>query len=115
MIQVALPRDPTKVDCCQILLAIKMVAAPGTIPLSSIAVMDQTINTFNSIVWSLMGDDTSIADIFMRVKAMYEVDQIVNKVQDGTERYPQEENKGKAMKVEFRCAASCPSDRLTSN
>lgn len=92
-----------------------MVAAPGSIPLSSIAVMDQTINAFNSIVWSLMGDETGVADTLMRVKALYEVDQILNKVQDGTEAYPREETKGKAMKVEFRCVASFPPNQVTIN
>lgn len=82
-----------------------MVASPGTIPLASIAVMEQTTQTLNTTMWSLLSDGPSIGETFMRVKALYEVDQIVNKVQDGAESYPPETSKGKAMKVEFRWVA----------
>ncbi|KAG8930108.1 hypothetical protein FRC01_003253 [Tulasnella sp. 417] len=89
-------------DSGLLLLAIKMVASPGTIPLASIAVMEQTTQALNNMMWSLVSDGPSIGETFMRVKALYEVDQIVNKIQDGTENYPPEECRGKAMKVEFR-------------
>lgn len=83
-----------------------MVASPGSVPLASIAVMEQTTQTLNRMMWSLMSDGPSIGETFMRVKALYEVEQIVNQIQDGTESYPPEGNEGKAMKVEFRCVKS---------
>ncbi|KAG8892769.1 hypothetical protein FRC00_011570, partial [Tulasnella sp. 408] len=89
-------------DSGLLLLAIKMLASPGSVPLASIAVMEQTTQTLNNMMWSLMSDGPSIGETFMRVRALYEVDQIVNQIQDGMESYPPEGNEGKAMKVEFR-------------
>ncbi|KIO28762.1 hypothetical protein M407DRAFT_22018 [Tulasnella calospora MUT 4182] len=89
-------------DSGLLLLAIKMIASPGAIPLASIAVMEQTTQVLDYAIQSLMGEGPTIGENFMRVKALYEVDHIVNKIQDGAESYPPEENKGKAMKVEFR-------------
>ncbi|KAG9016797.1 hypothetical protein FRB90_002130 [Tulasnella sp. 427] len=89
-------------DSGLVFLALKMVTNPEDISLTSIAVMQQTTWAIEYMTWSLMGNGPSIGETFMQVKALYEIDQIVNKVQDGTESYPPELSKGKAMKVEFR-------------
>ncbi|KAG9016798.1 hypothetical protein FRB90_002131 [Tulasnella sp. 427] len=89
-------------DSALIFLALKMVTNPEEISLTSIAVMQQTSWAIEYMTWSLMGNGPSIGETFMRVKALYEIDQIINKIQDGTDSYPPESSKGKAMKVEFR-------------
>ncbi|KAG9016796.1 hypothetical protein FRB90_002129 [Tulasnella sp. 427] len=103
-------------DSGLILLAIKLISSPGSMSLASIAVMQQTTQTLEYTVWSLVSDGPSIGETFMRVKALYEVDKIVNLIQDGTESYPPESTKGKAMKVEFRDVSfKYPKSEATDN
>jgi hypothetical protein len=57
-----------------------------TIPLSlaSLTLINQTSNSFSATLFSLFGESFSLAEQFANVRKLYEIENVQNKVVDGT-------------------------------
>ncbi|KAG8903124.1 hypothetical protein FRB99_003726 [Tulasnella sp. 403] len=93
-------------DSATSVMAIMMILRPNSIPLASLAMLDQTSMVMNMTMYRLFDGRESIVESFNRVKALYEVDKIETILKDGLVPYPpieeSDENGSKGMKVEFR-------------
>jgi hypothetical protein len=77
-----------------------------TIPLSlaSMALVNQTSQSFTSTLFSLFGESESLAEQFKDVRKLYEFENVPNKVVDGTEPFPEDQQSIRSgISLEFRC------------
>lgn len=80
-----------------------MIMNPAAIPLTSLAVLNQTSVALSDIVRRLFEGGGSIVRAFDGVEAMYELDDIVNEIKDGQEPYPSKGSSDKkGMEIEFK-------------
>lgn len=76
-----------------------------TIPLSlaSLTLINQTSNSFSTTLFSLFGESFSLGEQFANVRKLYEIENVQNKVVDGAESFPENQQALKSgISVEFR-------------
>ncbi|KAG1765412.1 P-loop containing nucleoside triphosphate hydrolase protein [Suillus occidentalis] len=91
-------REPMR-ELPQIVFTLRAVQKPMTIPLSlaSLTLINQTSNSFSATLFSLFGESFSLAG------ALYEIENVQNKVVDGAESFPENQQALKSgISVEFR-------------
>lgn len=89
----------------QIVFTLRAVQKPMTIPLSlaSLTLINQTSNSFSATLFSLFGESFSLAEQFSNVRKLYEIENVQNKVVDGAESFPENQQALKSgISVEFR-------------
>jgi hypothetical protein len=77
-----------------------------TIPLSlaSLTLINQTSQSFSSTLFSLFGESSSLAEQFADVRKLYQIANVPNKVVDGTEPFPENQQSIRSgISIEFRC------------
>jgi hypothetical protein len=77
-----------------------------SIPLSlaSLTLIKQTSQAFTSTLFSLFGESYSLAERFKDVRKLYEFENVLNKVVDGTELFPEDQQSIRSgISLEFRC------------
>lgn len=80
-----------------------MIHNPSTIPLTSIAILEQTSQSFSNTMYRLVSDSGSIMEAFSGVRAIYEMEQVKNLVKDGQTTYPPNGREAqKGMEIEFK-------------
>ncbi|KAG1725553.1 P-loop containing nucleoside triphosphate hydrolase protein [Suillus paluster] len=97
-------REPMR-ELPQIVFTLRAVQKPMTIPLSlaSLTLINQTSNSFSSTLFSLFGESFSLAEQFANVRKLYEIDNVKNKVVDGAEPFPENQQSLRTgISVEFR-------------
>lgn len=87
-------------------LAIKGFRSPGTTPLTSIALVEQTSRSIDNTLLTLFNHTRRVVAAFHRLKDLYDIDHIENVIKDGPERYPRagedREPTTGGMKVQFK-------------
>ncbi|KAJ8595027.1 P-loop containing nucleoside triphosphate hydrolase protein [Rhizopogon salebrosus TDB-379] len=89
----------------QIVFCLRAVQKPMTIPLSlaSMTLINQTSQSFTSTLFSLFGESFSLAEQFQDVRKLYEFENVPNKVVDGTEPFPEDQQSIRSgISLEFR-------------
>jgi ABC-type multidrug transport system fused ATPase/permease subunit len=97
-------REPMR-ELPQIVFTLRAVQKPMTIPLSlaSLTLINQTSNSFSATLFSLFGESFSLAEQFANVRKLYEIENVQNKVVDGTIPFPEDQQALKSgISVEFR-------------
>ncbi|KAG1825441.1 P-loop containing nucleoside triphosphate hydrolase protein [Suillus subaureus] len=97
-------REPMR-ELPQIVFTLRAVQKPMTIPLSlaSLTLINQTSNSFSGTLFSLFGESFSLAEQFANVRKLYEIENVQNKVVDGAEPFPENQQALKSgISVEFR-------------
>ncbi|KAG1777296.1 P-loop containing nucleoside triphosphate hydrolase protein [Suillus placidus] len=97
-------REPMR-ELPQIVFTLRAVQKPMTIPLSlaSLTLINQTSNSFSATLFSLFGESFSLAEQFANVRKLYEIENVQNKVVDGTKPFPENQQALKSgISVEFR-------------
>ncbi|KAG2364745.1 hypothetical protein BDR07DRAFT_1450146 [Suillus spraguei] len=97
-------REPMR-ELPQIVFTLRAVQKPMTIPLSlaSLTLINQTSNSFSATLFSLFGESFSLAEQFSNVRKLYEIENVQNKVVDGAEPFPENQQAIKSgISVEFR-------------
>lgn len=97
-------REPMR-ELPQIVFTLRAVQKPMTIPLSlaSLTLINQTSNSFSATLFSLFGESFSLAEQFSNVRKLYEIENVQNKVVDGAESFPENQQALKGgISVEFR-------------
>ncbi|KAG6864837.1 hypothetical protein C0991_006861 [Blastosporella zonata] len=97
-------QDPLK-ELPQIVFTLRAVQYPASIPLSlaSLNLITQTAAGFTNTLVSLYDDTGSLAQKIADVRRLYEVANIPNRVEDGTQPYPEDEKSLEmGISVEFR-------------
>ncbi|KAG5220545.1 P-loop containing nucleoside triphosphate hydrolase protein [Salix suchowensis] len=93
----------------QILFTLRAVQYPASIPVSitSLHLVMNTTQTFIYGLFSLLDETRSVADQLSRIRNIYEVGNIPNKIADGKEPYPEnQQTLTMGMAIEFRCATA---------
>ncbi|KAG9013438.1 hypothetical protein FRB94_002512 [Tulasnella sp. JGI-2019a] len=89
-----------------VVLAIRAFTSPETTPLTSIALLQQTTSTIESTIYNLFYRSGSVVESFVKLKALYDIDDIENVIKDGSKEYPRRDADGKrsnqGMKIEFK-------------
>ena len=104
-------------DFLQIVFTLRAVQYPASIPLSlaSLQLIRENSSSFTSSVLGLLDQTGYIAEQLATVRRLYEIENIANKVVDGREPYPENQQKLKdGISVEFRWMrfSSCSSRQL---
>ncbi|KAG2345399.1 P-loop containing nucleoside triphosphate hydrolase protein [Suillus weaverae] len=91
----------------QILFTLHVVQEPMTVPLylASLVLMYQVSNSFSSPPFSVspFNQCSSLAEKFTHVRTMYELDNVQNKVIDGTKPFPEDKQSLRSgISIEFR-------------
>lgn len=88
------------------MIALKAIQNPKAVPLTSIALLQQTSQSMTWTIYMLFRGTHTIAESFSKIRRLYEIDDIENLVKDGGVTYPRTgdnatEGSG-GMKIEFR-------------
>ncbi|KAG1746810.1 P-loop containing nucleoside triphosphate hydrolase protein [Suillus lakei] len=97
-------REPMR-ELPQIVFTLRAVQKPMSIPLSlaSLTLINQTSNSFSTTLFSLFGESFSLAEQFANVRKLYEIENVQNKVVDGTKPFPENQQALRSgISVEFR-------------
>ncbi|KAH7926211.1 P-loop containing nucleoside triphosphate hydrolase protein [Leucogyrophana mollusca] len=89
----------------QIVFTLRAVQYPASIPLSlaSLTLINQTANSFSSSLFHFFGQSFSLAEQFSSVRKMYEIANVPNRIPEGKEPYPENQQSLNAgISVEFR-------------
>jgi hypothetical protein len=84
---------------------LRAVQYPTSIPLSlaSLNLIRDNANAFSNAVFTLMDETGSIAEQLANVRKLYEIENIPNKVVDGREPFPEnQQTLDKGISVEFK-------------
>ncbi|KAJ8457590.1 hypothetical protein ONZ45_g18253 [Pleurotus djamor] len=97
-------QEPFK-ELPQIIFTLRAVQYPASIPISvaSLNLVTNTTQTFTHVIFSLIDETRSVADQLSRVRNLYEISNIPNKVVDGKEPYPEnQQSLMMGMSIEFK-------------
>ncbi|EIW86264.1 P-loop containing nucleoside triphosphate hydrolase protein [Coniophora puteana RWD-64-598 SS2] len=97
-------REPMK-ELPQIVFTLRAVQYPASIPISlaSLTLINQTAQSFSSSLFHLFGETFSLAEQFASVRKLYEIEKLQNKILDGTEPFPENQQSLKSgISVEFK-------------
>lgn len=92
-------------NCLQIVFTLRAVQYPTSIPVSlaSLNLIKQTTSGFTNTLVSFYDETGSLAQKFADVRRVYEVANIPNRVSDGTEPFPEnEQSLAMGISVEFK-------------
>ncbi|KAF8876487.1 P-loop containing nucleoside triphosphate hydrolase protein [Infundibulicybe gibba] len=101
---VSLIQDPFR-ELPQIVFTLRAVQHPASIPLSlaSLNLITQTTQSFTYVLFNLFDETSSIADHLASVRKLYEVRTIQNRIEDGLESFPENQQALQlGVSVEFR-------------
>ncbi|KAH7911825.1 P-loop containing nucleoside triphosphate hydrolase protein [Hygrophoropsis aurantiaca] len=97
-------REPMR-ELPQIVFTLRAVQYPASIPLSlaSLTLINQTANSFSASLFHFFGESFSLAEQFSSVRKMYEIANVPNRIPDGKEPYPEnQQSLATGISVEFR-------------
>ncbi|OJA13412.1 hypothetical protein AZE42_05944 [Rhizopogon vesiculosus] len=97
-------REPLR-ELPQIVFTLRAVQKPMTIPLSlaSLTLINQTATSFSSTLFALFGESFSLGEQFAEVRKLYEIENVPNKVVDGKEPFPENQQSLRSgISVEFK-------------
>lgn len=89
----------------KIVFTLRAVQYPASIPVSltSLNLITQTTSSFSRMVFNLVNETGSIAEKVADVKRLYEVGNIPNRIVDGQEPFPEDQQSlDMGISVEFR-------------
>ena len=100
-------KKPSKLvnDFAQIVFTLRAVQYPASIPLSlaSLQLIRENSSSFTSSILGLLDQTGYMAEQLASVRRLYEIENIANKVVDGREPYPENQQKlNDGISVEFR-------------
>ncbi|KIY45697.1 P-loop containing nucleoside triphosphate hydrolase protein [Fistulina hepatica ATCC 64428] len=102
-------QEPLK-ELPQIVFTLRAVQYPASIPLSlaSLNLITQTTSDFTMTLYRLFEQSGSIVDKITSVRRLYELVNIPNRIEDGTEPYPEDASSLRmGVSVEFRNVSFC--------
>lgn len=70
------------------MITLKAIKDPKAVPLTSIALLQQTSQSMTWTLWSLFGGSGSLLESLARIRQFYEIDDIKNIMEDGTVSFP---------------------------
>lgn len=91
----------------QIVFTLRAVQYPTSIPVSlaSLHLIRENAHSFSQAVFSLLDETSSMAEQLASVRKLYEIENIRNKVADGREPYPEnQQTLSSGIAIEFRSA-----------
>ncbi|KAI0779878.1 hypothetical protein C8Q74DRAFT_1456295 [Fomes fomentarius] len=100
----SLLQDPLQ-QLPQIVFTLRAVQSPGSLPVSlaSLHILQGATQTFVSSLFELMMSTTSVSEHLGKVRKLYEVGNIPNKIQDGTVPFPEDSAQiGSGIALEFK-------------
>lgn len=89
----------------QIVFTLRAVQYPASIPISlaSLNLIQSTVTSFSHTVISFLDKFGSVAEEFDSVRKLYEITNIRNRVLDGREPFPEDQQKiANGVSLEFR-------------